>query len=69
MLLPIVNILNAARIARVMFILQVRQIFSDFSVLISIVLMVGLDMLVGIKTPKLEVPEKFQVRSWRIEIR
>ncbi|WAR10334.1 S4A7-like protein [Mya arenaria] len=38
----------------------VRQIFSDFAVLISIVVMVGLDMLVGIATPKLEVPEKFQ---------
>ncbi|KAL4217260.1 Sodium bicarbonate cotransporter 3 [Mactra antiquata] len=38
----------------------VRQIFSDFAVLISIVVMVGLDLLIGIKTPKLEVPEKFQ---------
>jgi len=49
----------------------VRQIFSDFAVLISIVVMVGLDVIVGIKTPKLEVPAKFQPtryqdRGWLI---
>lgn len=37
----------------------VRQIFSDFAVLIAIICMVGLDMAIGIGTPKLEVPEKF----------
>lgn len=40
---------------------KVRQIFSDFAVLIAIILMVGLDMAIGIPTPKLEVPEKFSV--------
>ncbi|XP_045178526.2 electrogenic sodium bicarbonate cotransporter 1-like isoform X5 [Mercenaria mercenaria] len=38
----------------------VRQMVSDFAVLLSIVIMVGIDVLVGIKTPKLEVPAKFQ---------
>nr|QTE04366.1 electrogenic Na+-HCO3- cotransporter 1 [Tridacna squamosa] len=38
----------------------VRQIISDFAVLISIIVMVGVDILVGIETPKLEVPDKFQ---------
>lgn len=37
----------------------VRQIFSDFAVLLAIILMVGLDMAIGIPTPKLEVPENF----------
>ena len=41
--------------------LQVRQILSDFAVLISIVVMVAIDILIGVATPKLEVPEKFQV--------
>ncbi|KAH3747855.1 hypothetical protein DPMN_182287 [Dreissena polymorpha] len=49
----------------------VRQILSDFAVLISIVAMVVLDVLIGIQTPKLEVPEKFQptnylARGWFI---
>lgn len=34
---------------------------SDFAVLISIIVMVSIDVLVGVKTPKLEVPAKFQV--------
>lgn len=41
--------------------LQVRQCLSDFAVLIAIILMVGLDAIIGIGTPKLEVPEKFAV--------
>ncbi|KAL5005943.1 hypothetical protein ScPMuIL_017101 [Solemya velum] len=38
---------------------MVRQFTSDFAVLIAIVMMVGLDLLIGIGTKKLEVPEKF----------
>ncbi|XP_070186567.1 electroneutral sodium bicarbonate exchanger 1-like isoform X2 [Littorina saxatilis] len=38
----------------------VRQSMSDFAVLIAIVLAVGLDALIGIPTPKLEVPEQFK---------
>lgn len=34
---------------------------SDFSVLIAILSMVMLDFLVGIKTPKLHVPDDFAV--------
>ncbi|XP_060556502.1 electrogenic sodium bicarbonate cotransporter 1-like isoform X2 [Ruditapes philippinarum] len=38
----------------------IRQMVSDFAVLLSIVIMVSIDVLVGVKTPKLEVPAKFQ---------
>ena len=38
-----------------------RQLISDFAVLLSIILFVVIDILVGINTPKLLVPEKFQV--------
>ncbi|CAI9721662.1 electroneutral sodium bicarbonate exchanger 1-like isoform X1 [Octopus vulgaris] len=48
----------------------VRHNLSDFSVLISIIIMVGIDMLLGIPTPKLEVPKKFKPtrsdRDWFI---
>ena len=43
--------------------LQVRSIISDFSVILAIGLMVGVDAFVGLATPKLEVPTKFQVRK------
>ena len=35
---------------------------SDFAVLIAIVCMVIVDIMIGIPTPKLQVPTKFQVR-------
>lgn len=41
----------------------VRQLISDFAVLLSIILFVVIDILVGINTPKLIVPEKFQVHT------
>ncbi|KAK6166260.1 hypothetical protein SNE40_023003 [Patella caerulea] len=48
----------------------VRSVLSDFSVLIAIILMVGLDILVGLSTPKLEVPSTFSPtnpdREWFI---
>ena len=47
----------------VFFFHQVRQILGDFAVLIAIVLMVGLDLAIGIGTPKLLVPEKFEVTT------
>ncbi|XP_045168202.1 electrogenic sodium bicarbonate cotransporter 1-like isoform X6 [Mercenaria mercenaria] len=48
----------------------VRQLISDFAVLLSIILFVVIDILVGINTPKLLVPEKFEPtrsdRGWLI---
>ncbi|KAK3577145.1 hypothetical protein CHS0354_037481 [Potamilus streckersoni] len=38
----------------------VRQTVSDFAVLIAILAMVGLDAIIGLDTPKLNVPEKFE---------
>ncbi|KAA0203372.1 hypothetical protein HAZT_HAZT005527 [Hyalella azteca] len=50
--------------------IKVRTFISDFAVIIAILLMVGLDMLIGIHTPKLEVPSKFEPtwegRGWLI---
>ncbi|XP_026321956.1 sodium bicarbonate cotransporter 3 isoform X2 [Hyposmocoma kahamanoa] len=49
---------------------KVRQIISDFSVIIAILLMSFLDFKVGVKTPKLEVPAEFKPtlpsRNWII---
>uniref|UniRef100_F1KS49 Anion exchange protein n=1 Tax=Ascaris suum TaxID=6253 RepID=F1KS49_ASCSU len=49
---------------------RVRQIFSDFAVMISIVIMTSIDMYVGINTPKLNVPSTFRPtwegRGWFI---
>lgn len=41
---------------------QIRQRISDFGVLLAILIMVGVDIAVGINTPKLIVPEQFKVR-------
>ena len=38
-----------------------RSLISDFAVLLSIVIFVGVDMLIGINTPKLVVPSEFKV--------
>ncbi|XP_064598184.1 electroneutral sodium bicarbonate exchanger 1-like isoform X3 [Liolophura sinensis] len=48
-----------------------RSIISDFAVIIAIVSMIGLDLLLGVATPKLQVPDKFQPtnpgrKSWFI---
>ncbi|KJH48589.1 anion exchange protein [Dictyocaulus viviparus] len=49
---------------------RVRQVFSDFAVMISIVIMTCIDMFVGINTPKLNVPSSFRPtwdgRGWLI---
>ena len=42
-------------------VVQVRQSLSDFAVLIAILITVGMDVAIGIPTPKLEVPEQFKV--------
>lgn len=44
------------------FSLQLRKLISDFSIFMSIMTFVGLDMLMGLKTPKLIVPTEFKVR-------
>lgn len=50
--------------------LQIRQVISDFSVIIAILSMSFLDYKVGVKTPKLEVPSEFKptlpTRNWVI---
>ncbi|KAK6028923.1 anion exchange protein, partial [Ostertagia ostertagi] len=49
---------------------RVRQIFSDFAVMISIVIMTFIDMSAGVNTPKLHVPGTFRPtwdgRDWFI---
>ncbi|KAI5639659.1 HCO3- transporter family domain-containing protein [Phthorimaea operculella] len=49
---------------------KVRQVISDFSVIIAILSMSFLDYKVGVKTPKLEVPSEFKPtlpsRNWVI---
>ncbi|XP_060036439.1 sodium bicarbonate cotransporter 3 isoform X1 [Erinaceus europaeus] len=39
---------------------KVRSTISDFAVFLTIVIMVAIDYLVGVPSPKLHVPEKFQ---------
>lgn len=45
-----------------MFCVQVRSTVSDFAVFLTIIIMVLLDYLVGVPTPKLKVPDHFQVK-------
>ncbi|XP_055985921.1 sodium bicarbonate cotransporter 3 isoform X2 [Sorex fumeus] len=49
---------------------KVRSTISDFAVFLTIVIMVAIDYLVGVPSPKLHVPEKFQPtdpnRGWII---
>ncbi|KAL3245548.1 hypothetical protein MRX96_046893 [Rhipicephalus microplus] len=49
---------------------SIRALVSDFAVVISIMLMTVTDMLLGLDTPKLEVPQKFEPtwegRGWLI---
>lgn len=42
--------------------IKLRKLISDFSIFMSIMTFVGLDMLIGLKTPKLIVPTEFKVR-------
>ncbi|XP_038047146.1 sodium bicarbonate cotransporter 3-like isoform X2 [Patiria miniata] len=41
----------------------VRTTVSDFSVFLAVVVMIGVDILFGVNTPKLEVPSTFQPTS------
>uniref|UniRef100_A0A3Q2CPK4 Anion exchange protein n=1 Tax=Cyprinodon variegatus TaxID=28743 RepID=A0A3Q2CPK4_CYPVA len=49
---------------------KLRKLISDFSIFMSIMTFVGLDMLVGLKTPKLIVPTEFKPtrpgRGWLV---
>lgn len=42
---------------------QLRKLISDFSIFMSIMTFVGLDMLIGLETPKLIVPTEFKVQK------
>ncbi|XP_039768898.1 sodium bicarbonate cotransporter 3 isoform X3 [Ornithorhynchus anatinus] len=50
---------------------KVRATISDFAVFLTIVIMVAIDYLVGVPSPKLHVPEKFEPtrkdRGWIID--
>uniref|UniRef100_A0A803V7K4 Anion exchange protein n=1 Tax=Ficedula albicollis TaxID=59894 RepID=A0A803V7K4_FICAL len=50
---------------------KVRSTISDFAVFLTIVIMVVIDYLVGVPSPKLQVPEKFEPtrkdRGWFID--
>ncbi|XP_076326011.1 electroneutral sodium bicarbonate exchanger 1-like isoform X2 [Tachypleus tridentatus] len=49
---------------------KVRMIISDFSIVLAILIMTVIDMFVGLKTPKLDVPSRLQPtwegRGWLI---
>lgn len=45
--------------------MQVRSTISDFAVFLTIMFMVLLDYLVGIPSPKLNVPDTFEVTHTR----
>ncbi|KAI8427539.1 hypothetical protein MSG28_002055 [Choristoneura fumiferana] len=61
---------NFATLIAFIFIYKIRQVISDFSVIIAILSMSFLDYKVGVKTPKLEVPSEFKptlpTRNWVI---
>lgn len=40
---------------------QVRKLISDFAIILAILIFCGVDMLVGVDTPKLIVPTEFKV--------
>lgn len=44
-----------------------RSTISDFAVFLTILIMVAIDYLVGVPSPKLHVPEKFEVRIKALE--
>lgn len=49
---------------------SVRLFLSDFAVMLAIALMTGVDILIGINTPKLNVPSTFRPtfsgRGWYV---
>ena len=42
---------------------RIRMVAPDFAVMIAIVIMTSIDVIVGINTPKLNVPSTFRVFS------
>lgn len=38
-----------------------RKLISDFAIILAILIFCGVDMLVGVETPKLIVPTEFKV--------
>ena len=51
--------------------MQVRKVVSDFAVIISVMVMVGVDAALKVGTPKLNIPTEFQptkaeARGWII---
>lgn len=48
--------------------IKLRKLISDFSIFMSIMTFVGLDMLIGLKTPKLIVPTEFKVRVNEVQL-
>lgn len=53
-----------------LYFLKVRSIISDFAVVIAIISMSATDLIMGLRTPKLQVPERFEPtlpsRGWLI---
>lgn len=47
---------------------QVRSTISDFAVFLTIMFMVLLDYLVGIPSPKLNVPDTFEVKHTHTQV-
>lgn len=45
---------------------QVRKLISDFAIVLAILIFCGVDMLVGVDTPKLIVPTEFKVWSFLV---
>lgn len=43
---------------------KIRQVVSDFAVVIAIAAMTGIDYFIGINTPKLFVPSEFKVNFY-----
>lgn len=41
-----------------------RKLISDFAIILAIFIFCGVDMLVGVDTPKLIVPTEFKVRAF-----
>lgn len=39
-----------------------RKLISDFAIILAILIFCGVDVLVGVETPKLIVPSEFKVR-------
>lgn len=46
---------------------KLRKLISDFAIFMSIMSFVGLDMLIGLDTPKLIVPTEFKVFDFSLE--